>query len=425
MSLSIKFTTVQRVAMKLYNYFVREAARGSLYVHLNNPGKRVRHALGINKDTFRRWMKEEPECKDLTQIRKRRPKLDSFDKDVVRRAIVTMLENQELVSLRKLKAFLEQTHDIQVSKQTLWKTVRQVGFTFRKTAGGKNAICERPHLVAARSKYLRQIRNLRQEGYDIVYLDESWINSHHTVKKEWMSVDGSQRRNIPSSKGERIIIAHAGSREVGFIPNAGLVFNAKSKDNRDYHSEMNGEIFQSWLTHSVLPTLDRPSCIVMDNASYHNIVAHEDKIPTSSTTKRAIQEWLTNEKVQFAPDCLKPELLSLVKSQNKPKKFQVDEMILQHGHLCLRLPPYHSHLNPIELVWAKVKGTVADENTTFKIGDVRDLTISALQRIDQTYWEKCVDKVIKEEEIYWRKDGLRFLQPTTVVNLMESSDSNS
>ena len=425
MSLSIKFTTVQRVAMKLYNYFVREAARGSLYVHLNNPGKRVRRALGINKDTFRRWMKEEPECKDLTQIRKRRPKLGSFDKDVVRRAIVTMLENQELVSLRKLKAFLEQTHDIQVSKQTLWKTVRQVGFTFRKTAGGKNAICERPHLVAARSKYLRQIRNLRQEGYDIVYLDESWINSHHTVKKEWMSVDGSQRRNIPSSKGERIIIAHAGSREVGFIPNAGLVFNAKSKDNRDYHSEMNGEIFQSWLADSVLPTLDRPSCIVMDNASYHNIVAHEDKIPTSSTTKRAIQEWLVNEKVPFAPDCLKPELLSLVKSQNKPKKFQVDKMILQHGHLCLRLPPYHSHLNPIELVWAKVKGTVADENTTFKIGDVRNLTISALQRIDQTYWEKCVDKVIKEEEIYWKKDGLRFLQPTTVVNLMESSDSNS
>ena len=62
----------------------------------------------------------------------------------------------------------------------------------------------------------------------------------------------------------------------------------------------------------------RPSCIVIDYASYQNVVAQEDKIPTSSYTKGEIQEWLTKENVPFAPDSLKPGLLSLVKSLNKP-----------------------------------------------------------------------------------------------------------
>ena len=34
------------------------------------------------------------------------------------------------------------------------------------------------------------------------------------------------------------------------------------------------------------------------------------------------------------------------------------------------VPPYHSHLNPIAFVWAKIKGAVAKENKTFKLNDV-------------------------------------------------------
>jgi transposase len=51
----------------------------------------------------------------------------------------------------------------------------------------------------------------------------------------------------------------------------------------------------------------------------------------------------------------------------------------------LRLPPYHSHLNPIELVWAKVKGEVAAENKTFKLCDVTTLAYNALSQIDKDY----------------------------------------
>lgn len=230
-------------------------------------------------------------------------------------------------------------------------------------------------------------------------------------------------RLIPSSKGQRLIIAHAGSRQHGLIQNAELIFLSKSIDNRDYHSEMNGHIFRHWIENSVLPSLDRPSCLIMDNAAYHNIVALEDKVPTSSSTKDAIKIWLTKEHIQFNNMYLKPELLSLVKQKQRTKIFQIDKIIQEHGHISLRLPPYHAHLNPIELIWAKLKGQVADENTTFKICDVKTLANLALLNIDKDYWAKCEDHVLKQEEEYWKNDGLWNVQPQTVINLLDSSDS--
>jgi transposase len=261
------------------------------------------------------------------------------------------------------------------------------------------------------------------DGYDIVYLDESWINAHHTYDKEWQSLDGTKRREIPSSKGQRIVIGHAGSKANGLVSGAELLFQALSTDGRDYHTEMNGVIFRNWLANTLLPALDRPSCIVMDNASYHNVVAHEDKIPTSSSTKQEIMAWLAKENISFCSNTFKPELLQLVRRTRKTKSFVIDKIIAEHGHTSLRLPPYHAHLNPIELVWAAVKGEVAAQNKTFKLCDVKDLTRDALAKIDIEYWRKCEEHVLREEEAYWQRDGLHFLQPLAVVNLFESSES--
>lgn len=80
-------------------------------------------------------------------------------------------------------------------------------------------------------------------------------------------------------------------------------------------------------------------------------------------------------------------------------------------------------LNPIELVWAKVKGQVAEQNRTFKMCDVEVLTRESLLMIDMQFWKKCVEHVLREEDEYWHRDGLQFVQPVTIINLMESSDS--
>ena len=281
-----------------------------------------------------------------------------------------------------------------------------------------NNIC----LFVTRCKYLRELRRFREAGYDPVFLDETYVNAHHTVEKEWQNMDGTLKRQVPSGKGERLIVVHAGSSEVGFIPNAGLVFKSKSKDNRDYHSEMNGENFGKWLCEKLLPNLERKSLIVFDSAAYHNVVEDGDKIPTTSTKKADIKSWLDREGISYPEKALKPELLNVVRQQRHQKFFKFDKIIKANGHQVLRLPPYHSHLNPIELVWAKVKGEVAAKNTSFKMKDVEVLLNNALDCVDKEYWRKCCLHTLKEEEIYWKRDGLSFIQPEMVINLFSSSE---
>ena len=108
------------------------------------------------------------------------------------------------------------------------------------------------------------------------------------------------KRDIPASKGSRIVLVHVGSRNQGLIPNCELLFQSHSTDNRDYYTEMEGPVFKQQLQEKILPFLDRPSCLVMNNASsYHNVVSvsQEDKLPTSSSTKREIKEWLQTKNI--------------------------------------------------------------------------------------------------------------------------------
>ena len=42
-------------------------------------------------------------------------------------------------------------------------------------------------MVALRAKYLRKLKDLREKEYDIYFLDESYINYHHTCETEWQS----------------------------------------------------------------------------------------------------------------------------------------------------------------------------------------------------------------------------------------------
>lgn len=74
----------------------------------------------------------------------------------------------------------------------------------------------------------------------VIYLDETWIHAHYTVKKCWQKpTDVGVRRN--NSPGRRWIIVHAGS-EAGFVDNALLMFKADTKTG-DYHDQMNAENF--------------------------------------------------------------------------------------------------------------------------------------------------------------------------------------
>ena len=54
-------------------------------------------------------------------------------------------------------------------------------------------------------------------------------------------------------------------------------------------------------------------------------------------------------------------------------------MFKEAGHEVIRLPPYHSELNPIELVWAFMKGYVEINKTSTTNGRVKLLCITPKQ----------------------------------------------
>jgi hypothetical protein len=111
--------------------------------------------------------------------------------------------------------------------------------------------------------------------------------------------------NIPSGKGKRIVILHAGSAESGFIEGCELVFLGIHDENGDYHSEMNTVLFMSWFD-KLLQRLEQPSVIVDDNASYHNARTEETRAPNMSARKDVLCKWLSDKKIPFIPS--KPKL---------------------------------------------------------------------------------------------------------------------
>lgn len=104
----------------------------------------------------------------------------------------------------------------------------------------------------------------------------------------------------PISKGQRLIIVHAGSVN-GFVPGASLIFKSNQVTG-DYKNDMNFENFKRWVTEKLIPNLHAQSVLILDNTSYHNVQL--EKAPTSASSKNTMINWLTEMKIPFHPDFL-------------------------------------------------------------------------------------------------------------------------
>lgn len=85
-------------------------------------------------------------------------------------------------------------------------------------------------------------------------------------------------------------------------------------------------------------------------------------------------------------------------------EYILDKVLKENGHQCLRLPAYHAELNPIELIWAKLKGDIARRNLTFKLRDVEQLVVEAFLSISEGYWQSCCEHVKAVERGYWERE---------------------
>lgn len=320
--------------------------------------------------------------------------VDEFNRGIIRRIISQMYSDKIWPTVESIYERVQKEINFTGSISTFYNLIKRMGYKYGRRPERKH-VKERPDIVAKRHEYLLQIKQVRANpDIPVIYLDETFLHQNHTLSRCWL-LDGEGGFKVPSGKGKRIIVVHAGSKN-GFVPNAKLIFKSKS-NSADYHDEMNGDCFISWFESQLLPNLPPNSCIIMDNASYHSM--QEQRIPTMSSLKREMQEWLTQQNIQFDSSMIKPQLYELIKA-NKPRciKHVIDELARRHGHYILRLPPYHCELNVIELIWAQIKHEVAVKNSTFKIQDVENLLQTAIGNITPEKWADAEQHVIELEE---------------------------
>ena len=138
------------------------------------------------------------------------------------------------------------------------------------------------------------MKELQEEGYYVVYLDESYINTNYSPKRliQDLNINTAKQakdQNLTtgltrlSGKGERLILIGAGGSD-GWA-NYEIIQRSKNKQsNMDYHQDMDSQIFEEFL-HATLKILtDRYNKIVilLDNTSYHN--AMSNNVPRSNWT---------------------------------------------------------------------------------------------------------------------------------------------
>lgn len=422
----------REVVSNVLRFMEEEAKQGSCIIPISKAQQRTSAAVGIGERTVRKIRSEEKRLEGQnssfsTPNKKRHRKcaitgLDDFDLCVVRRTVYDFykVENQ-LPTVVNLLQTLRHKIDFKGGKTSLRKVLLQLGFKWRKTKTNRKILIEKNDIRDKRIAYLREINRLRKQGRPIIYMDETYILSSHTSSKAW-SDDSSEGLHCPVSKGDRLIIVHAGG-ENGFVENTLLMWKS-SQSSGDYHHEMNFNNYQKWVREMLVPNLEPHSVVVIDNAPYHNVV--QEKVPNSNSRKSDMIDWLSSQGIPCSENMFKPELYALIKL-HKPRnqKYMIDTILESFGHTALRLPPYHPDLNPIETIWAQVKKWVASRNNTFKIDDVQKLCQQKFSEMGEQEWRPICQHVIKAEREYWEREGMIDVQVEKFEICLGSSDNET
>jgi hypothetical protein len=313
-------------------------------------------------------------------------------------------------SLSTLQAEVLAATGEEVKRSTLhkWLADLRIKYGKKKLTGLKH-----PFANALIRKYIFQYAQLlRREAKGeivLVWMDESYIHAGYCASQGWfIDLPGAvvQNRVHGTDKGMRIIIIHAMTRS-GMVQvpidlpsddlgvecdSAAIVSTTLSADGKfeDYHNTLDGAKFVAWLRNRLIPAFaamfgkKKKMCLILDNAKYHHargadwLTPRLMKQPQLADALRQLgidqitdgeQIWKANSYSRLkrgpprtgAPKVtlMRKVLREYLESHAHTNTTVVQQIMDDHHHELLYTPPYESWLQPIELIWARVKHTVA------------------------------------------------------------------
>lgn len=260
---------------------------------------------------------------------------------------------------------------------------------------------ENRRIAALRTKYLSLLSRYRNEKKYIAYMDETYLTlGQRNKRKNYHRLE----RNFDlksNEKAQHLIIVHGGGIN-GFIKNALLVFQSDANEEI-HHKGMNYEIFSNWMVEKCLPNLPKNSVIIFDNASYHN--AQVNRAPT--THSPSVMTGLDDNRVSNSCTAMRKRKLycKVPGTMQSNKKYKIDEIVENAGHIVLRLPPFHTELNPIETIWALTRDKIKRQYAGDEYDNAIPLVVEEFSKIGTENWQNSIKSVQTIEKFYLNLDA--------------------
>lgn len=409
----------QQLIINCHNNLLAEKKRGSI--------SRTARLLGIHRTTVKKFVTEgEPRDPNYDALSAREPfvRIDTKMKNFVRYVIYDFYARKLVPTLEmvfsSIKSKCEGTeYKFPYSKQTLWRLLRTLGFRYCKMEN-RSAIMESDRIIKMRYQFLTKLQRFRENGFSVLYLDETMYD----VGKE-NSLTSCALEKEAETEEKKIVICHVGGVD-GFLHDSLFLCSEEfSESDVDHPHRITEESFEYWFKNKVLPKLPPKSVIVLDSATYHSRVFEE--LPDKTSKKTDVIQFLKKHNVPIPqPIPMKPVLLDIIKKNNMEKTYALNEMARVYGHQVLRLPPYHGHLNAMEIAWAHMKVTLnslgnfytKDHNNLF------NLIKKVCHSISIDDWRRYITQVMQEEQKFWQRDHIvnEEMEPLIVTYDEESDD---
>ena len=302
-------------------------------------------------------------------------------------------------------------------RSTLHRFMKSIGFIYGEKISHYEYTKNRADVISMRDNYLDWISKYREEGYRIYYQDETWVFKNMSCNKVWRDIAPGvieESYKVPAGRGDRPIVYHVGCADTGLLDNYLLLFRgSKSNKSSDYHTEMNWSVFSDWCQSKVFPAMKntkQKSVLVLDRATYHTFLDEQDRRPTTSWNKSKIadaisrwdgipDDWPLTWRVKKTKDQLLQHAREIYPSPIY--KIQKIANTFREGRFEIKilfLPVAHPELNPIEMLWSKVKRQVASKNMNFRLSTVEELTREAVAEFSASEFAKYVEHVLVEEQ---------------------------